>query len=1274
MISSIFNNILNRPIGAVTKNYDFMEESLMRNIGNGVHFFDGYGTSIGSLADTKLNQKTVPWFIWNKEKNNYANYLEYVNGTYFKESSLLTNFGTSDGHALSFKNTSSLENYNSVGVVRNYDVNNTADTLVSTGKVNPNGGDGDTRLGVINNFYLGETLTKSIKKTESLEKVFSITNGLYDKFSLMGEFGINEGVFKNHNGMVTSQKELIGDIIPWSTTDHWYDSTVVGGGGSGNIETVRKLTGYNGDGLSVDFKDISQGVNNGNLYGGYGNFYSITYSLGLIGSAGEKTKNFIARSMYGYDLLDQKYDNVGFDYEKGDATNDGTNHSYLTGKKYYVGHGTRGTNYIDKLTGIDVDYVTEVLNVGGKKTEVPIRMRLIDAGNDNLWSTKALYSYAEAENGGAPTTLDTITSYNNGVAYGRVLAYSDINVGEKKDIINYTNERFKNGKYDTLIARFHTQKFGSPQEARGNRDITQTAISEFGMSHGRNLLKKDKHNEGEGYDNPYCRVWTYHHQYNTIKDLIRPFDEVGNVENSVLIGSTRGANSNLVEYGVKGKNGLVRFAPTKKDDIKLCMFSIENLAWKGSRVDKTNINIGTNGGRIMWFPPYDLKFNETVGVNWNSNSFIGRGENIYTYTNTERSGSLSFKLLIDHPMVLNSFRGSTNNEISDVDDVESTEQTILRFFAGCDSLSQKMQDKSSNAEKNEVKTEPKPKDVELPTATYDEINFYVFFPNNYSGLNDSAEGTVKPMWYLVNGVGTQKRSDGSDVPTTLKATYLGDCNDGESLFGIGYEMVTSYGISGSDKAGSTSDPTTSKDVFAPLKGVDKNGKTIYWHYRVDHRSTSVKAEMLDKEVYPIVDNYLDKNSYNLNSIGYETLLDYHTDAKPLKDNDTLYSFLDVFTALEGEEEFATCPLRLNYFINFNRVEKIRSLLECDIESIQIVGYASSQGHKESNIKLARDRSQSVRAWLKRFDVFKSLGDKITTESTTDVPKSNPSDNNLLDAKIWRCVSVKIKVSKEEVSPMSENRNDLTNINVMGTKTFGDVLDARDIVEKNKKIITTSDLISDFDKRHKELTNVQVVGTVNQRENNRALADEEHHEAELNGSFKPKSLKGDIATEYEYFTELERTDPFLHNKICEKIKYFDPAFHSITPEGFNARLTFLHQCTRQGSTMSMSDNGAKSAGNLAFGMPPVCILRIGDFYNTKIIIDNVSIDYDNASWDLNDEGIGVMPMMANITLSFKFLGGSDLSGPIKRLQNAVSFNYYANTSVYSDRADINKYKK
>ena len=161
-------------------------------------------------------------------------------------------------------------------------------------------------------------------------------------------------------------------------------------------------------------------------------------------------------------------------------------------------------------------------------------------------------------------------------------------------------------------------------------------------------------------------------------------------------------------------------------------------------------------------------------------------------------------------------------------------------------------------------------------------------------------------------------------------------------------------------------------------------------------------------------------------------------------------------------------------------------------------------------------------------------------------------------------------------------------------------------------------------------------------------------------------------EYRFFTVLKEKNPIIYNRLIDKIKYFDPAFHSMTPEGFNGRLNFLQQCTRQGNTIGASDKNYKTATNLAFGRPPICILRIGDFYNTEIVITNLTVDYDPLVWDLNSEGIGVQPLLANVNISFNFIGGSSLSGPIKRLQNAMTFNYYANTEVYDNRSDTVEY--
>jgi hypothetical protein len=43
------------------------------------------------------------------------------------------------------------------------------------------------------------------------------------------------------------------------------------------------------------------------------------------------------------------------------------------------------------------------------------------------------------------------------------------------------------------------------------------------------------------------------------------------------------------------------------------------------------------------------------------------------------------------------------------------------------------------------------------------------------------------------------------------------------------------------------------------------------------------------------------------------------------------------------------------------------------------------------------------------------------------------------------------------------------------------------------------------------------------------------------------------------------------------------------------------------------------------------------------------------------------MLAKITLAFKIIGGMGLKEPVQELQNALSFNYYANTEIYDERA-------
>jgi hypothetical protein len=65
----------------------------------------------------------------------------------------------------------------------------------------------------------------------------------------------------------------------------------------------------------------------------------------------------------------------------------------------------------------------------------------------------------------------------------------------------------------------------------------------------------------------------------------------------------------------------------------------------------------------------------------------------------------------------------------------------------------------------------------------------------------------------------------------------------------------------------------------------------------------------------------------------------------------------------------------------------------------------------------------------------------------------------------------------------------------------------------------------------------------------------------------------------------------------------------------------------------------------------------------MVVDNVNFSYDDALWDMNPEGIGMQPMIASVNMGVKFIGGHGIGGAVNELQNALSFNYYANTEVY-----------
>ena len=727
---------------------------------------------------------------------------------------------------------------------------------------------------------------------------------------------------------------------------------------------------------------------------------------------------------------------------------------------------------------------------------------------------------------------------NNVIADGvygwNSLSLSDYSGSSK--LLEKTNKLFTSYKIGSLINRFHSDATDL------NSDVISSYDNNFGLSRGRNLIKKkyEGKNSGDkstGYDNPYCRVWTAHRQYSKLKDRIRPFvnddgDPISIADTQSNYGNLRPFNGNtrLSENSVLKSDGFLRISPSYNNsgeylDCQKYMFSIENLAWKDIGTGAlTTEQRGPKGGRIMWFPPYNLKFSENVNVNWNANSFIGRGEEIYTYTNTIRSGTLDFTLLIDHPSILNKFRGTS----ADVSNKEEIERDILRYFAGCGNLNDEVEPLKPPKEKDKPDGDI-PKTTPKGTKKTYKIGYVVFFPNNFSGINED-DYTMQSILHQYNT---------SDVAVkTMDKKY-----EKQKLQNENYD---SYGLNASDYKSEIE-----KIIF----------------------NSSVDEIKFMSDIFDLPSNFTGDKIYKF-------------DTKTCKILDVKFKG---FASNHGKENF-----------NNELCLRRRSIME------KLIGMNCEELKEGENVKYTR-----------------------LDGSVLEITQTN-SVNELV-AKLSRAAYaiVEIEWKDENIAQSNALVDGATSV------------EGLDLSSGKTKSIETS---------------------INEHTYTREVANNDEYSYD---------------NEYLYFSSL-KSDSIEYKNIVDKVRFFEPAFHSITPEGFNSRLTFLHQCTRQGPTNAVnsgrvngdSNDYLKFAGNLAFGRAPYCILRIGDFFYTKICIDSLSISYDNngIQWDLNPEGAGVQPMFANISISFKFIGGQDISGPVERLQNAVTANYYANASIYSRHAD------
>jgi hypothetical protein len=603
-------------------------------------------------------------------------------------------------------------------------------------------------------------------------------------------------------------------------------------------------------------------------------------------------------------------------------------------------------------------------------------------------------------------------------------------------------------------------------------------------------------------------------------------------------------------YSILDKTYNLNIYPTTGPDsttiaggqVKKYMLSLENLAWRTSRrpglryTDLPETEKGPNGGRIMWFPPYDLSFSESNTVSWEGNEFLGRPEAIYTYRGTQRGGTLNFKVVVDHPSVMNLV---VNRVLSNTGSGQLSDQILESFFAGLTKF-----------------------DV------YELAKRY----RNFS------QTELQQIQNIVND---------SSNPERIKDTILNNLNKGGDGAGGSMESNATVGIQN----------------YTPQLGTYLSSQ-FFFDYNTSG-GNDYGAAVSSYQSNPQYQNINDEQK-SLISGSYQNLENY----------------CNSLNSLLSSNNNVVVTMKIKSSISYNETGALKQERNTCIEDTI----------KNLLTTLGTD--------LKRVNINKVLAeDDITIQPQNYKCDQQTTDNYGIGP--VGCRRVIIDSIVEIPLPNVNNPNGGVPVNSV------DVVD--------------------------NLNSLNLL----QRSLNEAVSSNNSNTTEPIS----KKVIRKLLNEGSYFEFLKENNPFVYDSLRQKLKYFHPAFHSTTPEGLNERLTFLLQCTRPGDTVPTKKSDGtfidKDARNTSFGAPPVCVLRIGDFYNSKVIIDSVNFQYNDAKYDLNPEGIGVQPMIVEVSIGFKFIGGQSLRGPIEELQNALSFNFFANTEMYDERAtalDLSAYKK
>ena len=676
----------------------------------------------------------------------------------------------------------------------------------------------------------------------------------------------------------------------------------------------------------------------------------------------------------------------------------------------------------------------------------------------------------------------------------------------------------------------------------------------------------------------YCRIFTKDTPYFTYDDLQKSegITTYGRKFADSVLDNTY--NLNIVPTD----NNVDRLA--KEKNVRKYMFSIENLAWRtgareGFRVqDLPECERGPNGGRVMWFPPYGLTFNEDTTPTFRDNVFLGRPEPVYTYSSTKRTGSISWKIVVDHPSVMNTL---VQKVLGNETNRERVDSIIASFFAGC-----KKYDLYELARRYNT----------IPSSelfTYQQI---LNDPNVTQEQIQSITNTVNNNVSTVSDVGASSGGVGGGDSANGAGTY-----DFSKYVNLGFYFENDF-----------PDPktknTTSSQPF----------NTLYNSYIALQPTYLQRTVQTDESKTQVTNFFNDVIEDNFNAS--KTLIKELYEALKNK------GYEKISLTFQGS---ASLRASVSYNVPLSQ-RRINSVLQ------YFQNYSFTSGSETVNLSEFIQSGRLVIKEIAQGELAENVTSKSYNKNNSSYLTTNCSDNDLLlgqepDSTTWY-----------SITPMACRAVRVVNVDV----TQGSAPTPQIEANPNRALIEAGQQPQPF----KPQPQVDVLQQVKE-------------------GISKKILRR-LLSECDYFEMLKQDDPMVFDSLKDKLKYFSPSFHSMTPEGLNARLTFLQQCTRPGDTIpTIGPNGEKiynDSVNTSFGAPPVLVLRVGDFFNTKIIPTQINIKYETL--DLNPEGIGVQPMIADVTLGFNFIGGSGLKEPVEKLQNALSFNFYANTEIYDERAD------